>query len=216
MNGRKLGRSTGVRYLVLGILSVYAMAGAEAGAAELRQAALSFDSPVAVWESAPAHVVCDGCSPLKKLTVVPPDYAENIIKVRVPVFDDVSVEQKNGKDKEAQVDKKPEPVKVGQETVFFNFDSAFLKKSELEKLTNVIVPDAKYDITGYTCSIGDEDYNYRLALRRAQSVYQAFLKLGLDAARMNVTGKGKCCYADSDRENGRNRRVEVILNKERR
>ena len=216
MNGRKLDRSTCVHYLVLGILSVYAMAGAEAGAADLRQAVLSFDSTVAVWESKPAHVVCDGCNPLKKLTVVPTDYVENIIKVRVPVFDDASVEQKDGKEKNGQVDKKPEPVKVGQETVFFDFDSAFLKKSELEKLKNVIVPDARYEITGYTCSIGDEDYNYRLALRRAQSVYQAFLKLGLDAARMNVTGKGKCCYADSDRENGRNRRVEVILNKERR
>jgi len=216
MNGIKLGRSTGGHYLILGILAVYAMAGAEAGAVELRQAVLSFDSPVAVWESKPAHVVCDGCSPLKKLTVVPTDYAENIIKVRVPVFDDASVEQKDGKDKEAQVDKKLEPVRVGQETLFFDFDSSLLKKSEFEKLKNIIVPDARYDITGYTCSIGDEDYNYRLALRRAQSVYQAFLKLGLDAARMNVTGKGKCCYADSDRENGRNRRVEVILNKERR
>lgn len=216
MNGRKLGRSPCGRYLVFGILAVYSMVGAEVGAADLRQAVLSFDSTVAVWDSKPAHVVCDGCSPLKKLTVVPPNYAENIIKVRGPVFDDASVEQKDGKEKDGQVDKKSEPVKVGQETVFFDFDSAFLKKSELEKLKNVIVPDARYDITGYTCSIGDENYNYRLALRRAQSVYQAFLKMGLDAARMNVTGKGKCCYADSDRENGRNRRVEVILNKERR
>ena len=216
MNGRKLGRSTGVCYLVLGILSVYAMAGGEAGAIELRQVVLSFDSTVAVWDSKPAHVVCDGCSPLKKLTIVPPDYAENIIKVRVPVSDSASIEHKDGKEKEGQVDKKPEPVKVGQETFFFDIGSALLKKSELEKLKNVIVPDARYEITGYTCSLGDEDYNYRLALRRAQSVSQAFLKLGLDAARMNVTGKGKCCYADSDRESGRNRRVEVILYKGRR
>src|SRR3989304_6856255 len=202
MNGIKLGRSTGGHYLILGILAVYAMAGAEAGAVELRQAVLSFDSPVAVWESKPAHVVCDGCSPLKKLTVVPTDYAENIIKVRVPVFDDASVEQKDGKDKEAQVDKKLEPVRVGQERLFFDFDSSLLKKSEFEKLKNIIIPDARYDITGYTCSIGDEDYNYRLALRRAQSVYQAFLKMGLVATRMNVTGKGKGRYAGSDRGNG--------------
>src|SRR3989304_2143187 len=170
MNGIKLGRSTGGHYLILGIPAVYAMAGAGAGAVELRQAVLSFDSPVAVWESKPAQGVCDGCRPLKMLTVVPTDYAENIIKVRVPVFDDASVEQKDGKEKNGQVDKKPDTVKVGQETVFFDFDRAFLKKSELEKLKNVIVPDARHDITGYTCSIGDEDYNYRLAPRRAQSV----------------------------------------------
>ena len=87
------------------------------------------------------------------------------------------------------------------ETVFFGFDSSFLRDSEKAKL-DLLDKSAAYKITGYTCDIGTKVYNDALALRRAKAV----------AAYMGVhsvtEGRGKCCYVDL-KNRPRNRRVEI-------
>jgi len=195
----------------------------EARASELRQASFAFYSPAAFWKEDPAHVICDGCGELKALSHIPANYAERVIKIRTPssgsvqFSDDAPVELKDLKEKtQEKVDFKPTPPEIIRETVYFDFDSAVLKAEELERLRKIIIPEAKYELFGYTCAAGDESYNDRLALRRSQSVYLALMSLGVDAQHIKMGGKGRCCYADNDERSGKNRRVEVILHKERR
>ncbi|HKZ17342.1 MAG TPA: OmpA family protein [Geobacteraceae bacterium] len=193
----------------------------DARASELRQTSFGFSSTAAVWKEDPAHVICHDCGALKALSHIPANYAERVIKIRTPVsdsvqfFDNAPVELKDVKENATQlVDNKPEPAGIMQETVFFDFDSAELKKTELEKIRKIIIPGASYDISGYTCAAGDEGYNNRLALRRAQSVYLGLMSLGVDSQHIKMGGKGKCCYADTDEKSGKNRRAEIILHKE--
>ncbi|MCR4288438.1 MAG: hypothetical protein NUW09_10565, partial [Deltaproteobacteria bacterium] len=176
------------KYIAVVCLSVFfhLLPWLDARASELRQTSFGFYSPAAVWKEDPAHVICDGCGALKALSHIPANYAERVIKIRTPVsdsvqfFDNASVELKDVKEKATQlVDNKPGPAGIIQETVFFDFDSAELKKTELEKLKKIIIPGGSYDISGYTCAAGDEGYNNWLALRRAQSVYLELMSLGV-------------------------------------
>lgn len=213
------------KYIAIFCLSVsfYVSPSPEARASELRQASFAFYSPAAVWKEDLAHVICDGCGELKALSHIPANYAERVIKIRTPASgivqfsDDAPVELKDLKEKaQEKVDFKPTPPEIIRETVFFDFDSAVLKAEELERLRKIIIPGAKYELVGYTCAAGDESYNDRLALRRSQSVYLDLMSLGVDAQHIKMGGKGRCCYADNDEKSGKNRRVEVILHKERR
>lgn len=193
----------------------------EARSSELRQASFVFYSPAAFWKETPAQVICDACGALKALSHLPANYAERVIKIRTPssgsvqFSDDAPVELNDLKEKtQEKVDSKPMPPEIVRETVFFEFDSAVLKEEELEKLRRIIIPGARYELSGYTCAAGDEGYNDRLALRRSKSVYLGLMSLGVDAQHIKMGGKGKCCYADTDEKSGKNRRVEIILHKE--
>lgn len=209
-----------LKYIAMACLTAVFQMGPwlDVGASELRQVPFAFHSNAAIWEEEPAHVICDGCDELRALSHIPANYAERVIKIRIPPLgsfqfsDNAPVEPGDGKEMAPQLpDNRPEPPQTIKETVFFNFDSAVLTEAELEKLRKIILPGASYDIAGYTCAAGAEDYNDRLALRRAQSVYLGLLSLGVEAKQLKMGGKGRCCYADTDEKSGKNRRAEIIL-----
>lgn len=87
-------------------------------------------------------------------------------------------------------------------SIYFDFDSFELKPSEKAKLDS-LPRDTQYKVTGYTCDIGEKDYNDRLALKRAGAVREY-----LGSLVREVSGKGKCCYIDL-KNRWRNRRAEV-------
>lgn len=67
-------------------------------------------------------------------------------------------------------------------------------------------------LEGYTDSLGSEEYNYRLGLRRADAVRAYLAAHGIPADRMTVRSKGKLDpVASNDTPEGRakNRRVEI-------
>ncbi|MFN8641142.1 MAG: OmpA family protein [Candidatus Binatia bacterium] len=73
-------------------------------------------------------------------------------------------------------------------------------------------PDVHVLVQGFTDSIGSEEYNQRLSLRRAEAVYRYLVNLGVDPERLTVEGFGESHpVADNDTEVGRaqNRRVEL-------
>ncbi len=79
----------------------------------------------------------------------------------------------------------------------------------LEKNTSM-----KIRIEGHTDDRGTEEYNQKLSLQRAEAVKQFFVRLGIDATRLQSEGKGEVQpVADNDSELGRslNRRVEMHL-----
>ncbi len=73
----------------------------------------------------------------------------------------------------------PEKIVLVQESideiVYFDFDSEELSAETIKMLNMIrttIVPNTELVITGGCCPIGEDIYNYRLGLRRANEVYK--------------------------------------------
>ncbi|WP_069132078.1 OmpA family protein [Rhodohalobacter halophilus] len=103
--------------------------------------------------------------------------------------------------------------------VLFDFDRAELKPggqravAELAQFLNEY-PERNVMIEGFTDSIGSEEYNQNLSLRRANSVQRALINRGISSNRIETVGYGvRYPVATNQTESGRqqNRRVEVII-----
>ncbi len=103
--------------------------------------------------------------------------------------------------------------------VMFDFDRADLKPGgqratvELARFLNEY-PERNVMIEGFTDSVGSEEYNQNLSLRRANSVRRALIERGISSNRIETFGYGfRYPVATNQTESGRqqNRRVEVII-----
>ena len=111
----------------------------------------------------------------------------------------------------------PSVVVLDTSKLKFDFNSATIKEEYnpvLEKLKDYIESkDCKISITGYTDSKGTKEYNRELSLRRAESVEEKLIDLGLPPEKIIETkGNGdKNPVASNDTEEGRsaNRRIEI-------
>jgi outer membrane protein OmpA-like peptidoglycan-associated protein len=101
----------------------------------------------------------------------------------------------------------------------FEFDKATLtedSKDILEVAYNALdaSPDVQVEISGHTDSVGSDDYNQELSLRRAQAVKNWLEQRGVRSDRMKTVGKGEMePIADNGTEEGRteNRRIEFYV-----
>ena len=99
----------------------------------------------------------------------------------------------------------------------FDFNSATIKEEYtpiLEKLKNYIeAKNEKISITGYTDSKGTKEYNKELSLRRAESLEEKLIELGLSPEKIIETkGNGDnnpIASNDTEEERAANRRIEV-------
>ena len=89
--------------------------------------------------------------------------------------------------------------------VFFSFNKADLDDSD-RLIMNQVPHGSSVRITGYTCSIGSEDYNARLSLQRAEVVadylQSRYVKI------ISVNARGECCPV-STTDLAKNRRVLI-------
>ncbi|WP_338641798.1 OmpA family protein [Burkholderia pyrrocinia] len=101
----------------------------------------------------------------------------------------------------------------------FATDHATLAPTARESLDRLLSEraDRTYSlvtVTGFTDSVGSDDYNLALSQRRAESV-AAYLKAhGLKTDTLTVTGRGKANPVNSNATEAgraRNRRVEVLI-----
>jgi outer membrane protein OmpA-like peptidoglycan-associated protein len=86
----------------------------------------------------------------------------------------------------------------------------------LEVAYNSLVanPDVQVEISGHTDSMGSDEYNQALSLRRAQAVKNWLVQRGIKSDRMKTVGKGeKEPIADNNTADGRaeNRRIEFYV-----
>lgn len=103
--------------------------------------------------------------------------------------------------------------------LMFDVDSYQLKSATKKELDELAVILQKYDDTdilveGHTDSTGSEDYNQKLSVSRAQSVYQKLQAQGVSGTRVTTVGYGESQpIADNGEVTGRrkNRRVEVAI-----
>ena len=101
----------------------------------------------------------------------------------------------------------------------FAFDRADIKpefKPTLNKVAGVLRddPNVRITIIGFTDSIGTEDYNLRLSMRRARATADYLISQGVSQDQILARGLGEAePRAGNETETGRaqNRRVEIYL-----
>jgi OOP family OmpA-OmpF porin len=116
----------------------------------------------------------------------------------------------------------PKPVPVSEKVTFsaktlFDFDKSAVKPEGKRALDDLLKSlqgmNAEVMITvGHTDSIGSEEYNQKLSVRRADAVKAYLVSTGVDASRIYTEGKGEIqAAADNKTTEGRamNRRVTV-------
>jgi len=79
--------------------------------------------------------------------------------------------------------------------VIWGFDSTKLSHDFIDKLAEIaevldVYPQARVIVVGHADSIGPEAYNQTLSERRAQTVANKLLELGVSPAQIEVQGKG--------------------------
>lgn len=103
--------------------------------------------------------------------------------------------------------------------VLFDFDEAQLKpgaSSTIDQLAEFLneYPERELVIEGHTDSVGPDQYNEQLSLRRAGAVAMALEQRGVPDGRLETRGIGESSpVANNDTTAGRqqNRRVEVVV-----
>lgn len=107
--------------------------------------------------------------------------------------------------------------------VLFDFDKADIRSdaaTALAQLATVVraYPAGRVELEGHTDAKGDDAYNQRLSLRRADSVKRWLAEReGIAAERFTTRGAGESRpVASNDDDAGRqkNRRVEVVIHKQ--
>ncbi len=110
-----------------------------------------------------------------------------------------------------------QPRKPKTFTVFFMFDSdEFTVESKIafdQVLTEVANwPGAEVVVTGHTDSVGTDEYNDALSLKRAATVAKRLIAAGIPAERVSVAGRGEREPLVPTRDEApepRNRRVDL-------
>ncbi|MFZ0427257.1 MAG: OmpA family protein [Acidobacteriota bacterium] len=103
--------------------------------------------------------------------------------------------------------------------ILFDVGKATLKPEAnmaLAKLAGIllVMPDLNLRIEGHTDSTGSADFNKKLSLDRARSVFDLMASLGVASSRMETAGYGmEHPVADNSTAAGRqkNRRVEIVV-----
>lgn len=108
---------------------------------------------------------------------------------------------------------------VELDRILFDSDTASLRSESSAQIGNVAAilqafPNVQLKIGGYTDDSGDAASNLKLSAARADSVMNAIVELGIDAARLKAEGYGpEHPEADNATEQGRqkNRRVSARI-----
>jgi peptidoglycan-associated lipoprotein len=116
----------------------------------------------------------------------------------------------------------PAPAAAVLETVYFDFDNSDLRqdaRNVLSKNAETLLKsmkDAKIKIEGHCDERGSAEYNLALGERRAKSVQQYLLTLGVQADRLSFISYGKekpAVQGNDEAAWAKNRRAEFVLDK---
>jgi len=105
--------------------------------------------------------------------------------------------------------------------IYYAFDKSDLRADAIPALNSLISilkrEPISIEINSYTDSRGSDEYNYRLSLKRSESVVNYLVKHGIDSSRLTAKGYGETKLINrcadgvpcSDIEHKANRRTEV-------
>lgn len=191
---------------VIGAIFIVIFTVGAALASEIRPLEYAYPYELAEGTTEPAFVVCDDCQPRKSLEPAPKGMPA-VISIKLSESVPVKPEPSGVNVKEdGQGEKEHRAMTDTSFIVYFDFDSFTLRPEEREKLKTAPSPfKGDVVVTGYTCDIGNDEYNRRLSLKRAKAVADYLRQLSV--APKEITGKGKCCPVSDKKE--LNRRVEI-------
>ena len=118
----------------------------------------------------------------------------------------------------AAIEPQKDPINISEKAQF-DFDQAVLRAEDRQRLDAAVAElktlpdDATIQVTGYTDSVGSEEYNRDLSMRRAQAAKDYLVSNGVAENRIVLSGMGESNpIASNDTAEGRaqNRRVEVV------
>ena len=95
-------------------------------------------------------------------------------------------------------------------------DYARVALTEIKTLILDAYPDMPIIIEGHTDSVGSDDYNIDLSVRRVQTVVDVLLRKGVDPGRMEAFGYGESSPKFTNKTSegrAKNRRVEIRVKK---
>jgi len=103
--------------------------------------------------------------------------------------------------------------------LLFDFDSSVIRSDAAQNLRQLAASLDKYSdtnllIVGHTDSVGNDQYNQDLSVRRARAAHQYLSAQGVQTGRMATAGRGEMePVASNDTDAGRqlNRRIEVAI-----
>lgn len=122
----------------------------------------------------------------------------------------------------AAIEPQREPLNIS-EKAFFDFDRAELKEEDRQRLDEALAQlgnlpnDAIIRITGHTDSVGSEQYNRELSMRRARTAQEYLVSNGIDQQRIVISGMGESnpvAANDNDEGRAQNRRAEIEIQAE--
>lgn len=120
----------------------------------------------------------------------------------------------------AKIERIGEGIKITFDSgLLFDFDKSDLRpqaKTNIANLAGILnkYPDTDIVVEGDTDNVGSDDYNVQLSNRRAESVANHMVGLGVSGSRISEIGLGETNpVASNDTDAGRqqNRRVEVAI-----
>jgi len=128
-------------------------------------------------------------------------------------------QEKSGGIEVVEVKDKPKAKVYRLNTVLFDFDKYELTPEGVKAVAGLArvlrgTEHNRITVEGHTDDIGTLEYNEALSLRRANTVFEELVRLGIDAEKMEKIGHGKTRpIATNESEEGRaqNRRVEIVV-----
>lgn len=173
-------------------------------AAEIRQRPFSYSLDAAAAKQDDQFVVCSDC-PDNKLTLLP---VKPLLAMR---FSDPAKPEPQATLEANHVQSSIDAIESDKQIarVLFDFDNERLSRHERLRFDGLLAGLSKrstFRLKGYTCTIGRDDYNERLSIRRANHIAGIMKSNGFNV--VTVEGKGKCCPVSTDKR--LNRRVEIV------
>ncbi len=122
---------------------------------------------------------------------------------------------------ESEADLLADQSRYGFMPIYFEFDEKTMKPAQTGALENdmarakkMIAEGKRISIEGHACKYaGSPEYNLQLSEKRAQSVYDYFVKNGIPAKKLSIVGRGNemCVVPHGNKEQqAPNRRVEFV------
>lgn len=187
-------------------------------APDLTQRVIPSQKGIAFFPSIPAHVIGRHAAPVEKPSVVWLVLGD--VETPMEAMDRVEESRRAEQEEEARVQAEAAaaavPVNLANGRVLFASNRHQAKLSTLEEVLSAAQrqPGAQVAIVGHTDSIGSDDANQKLGLRRAEFVAAWLRERGVDAQLIKAESSGESApVASNDHERGRkqNRRAEVTV-----
>ncbi|MEM7512162.1 MAG: OmpA family protein [Bacteroidota bacterium] len=129
----------------------------------------------------------------------------------------VAVDELVVKLQETKQSQKTTTLKLELDPIVFKVNQEFMTQASREYLKNTLLevlstnPDLKLNIAGHTDSVGDDQYNLSLSVKRAKRIFDYLVELGVPKKQLSYQGFGESePIASNKTKEGRskNRRVE--------